>query len=235
MFTEAEFRAAATAAFRNAESILVDVNLLYEAERWPRTVSLSIIGREELGKSVIYAVAALERLPGLREVLSGTGREDPSRDHQFKQLAAEIAGNFHYIAEDLLDNSDGWAGPSNDKDWVDWVLCRSADWMHRSGVTEGEKARKSHVRGWFDRMRGHSMGVSGLGKGPEPHDLEAKKWRGLYVDLSEEGLYEPREVSEFDARIARCELATDLTALFRLPVFFEDDELWLELDRTGVA
>lgn len=108
---EVQLRAAATAAFSNAESILEDVRLLYAADRWARSVSLSIIGKEELGKSVIYAVAALDRLPGLRDLLASADFDNPTRDHQFKQLAAEMASIVHFMLEDLIFDSDGWLAP----------------------------------------------------------------------------------------------------------------------------
>ena len=215
---EAELRAAAAAAFGNAESIREDVDLLYEAGRWPRTVSLSIIGQEELGKAIIYAVAALDRLPGLREILLRSGREDPVRDHQFKQVVTEVAIISHFMAEDLIYESDGMAGPSTSTDWVDTVLQDCAHGLHESGVIKGVKARREYI----EKHRGRS------------DDLEKTKWRGLYVDMSEDALHEPRTVDEFEARMARVDLGISLDALFRLGACSEDDEMWSELDRTPV-
>ena len=218
MYTETQLRAAAAAAIRNAESIFEDVGLLYEADRWARTVSLSIIGQEELGKAVIYAVAALDRLPGLREVLLGSRREDPVRHHQFKQLVTDIASISHFMAEDLIYESDGMAGPATYTDWVNWVLGDCADWLGRSGVINGAKARRAYVEGSRE----------------QPHELELAKWRGLYVDMIDGDLHEPQTVDEFEARMARVDLGINLEVLARLGTCSEDDEMWSELDRTPV-
>lgn len=225
-------RTAAAAAFKNAASVLEDVDLLYQSGRWPRTVSLAIVGQEELGKAVIYAVAALDRLPGLREVLLASSYEAPVRNHQFKQLAADIASIAHFMAEDLIYDSDGMAGPTHDREWVDTVLADAADWLHRSGVTKGQKARRAYVREQERRLQALTADL------PEPlqgaASAETRKWRGLYVDLAEGVLHEPRIVSEFDARSARTALDIDISALFRLQTFLEDNERWSELDRTPV-
>lgn len=234
MLEEGELRAAAAAAFRNAQAILEDVDVLYQAGRWPRSVSLAIIGREEMGKAVIYSVAALNRLPGLRTALSGKRREDPVRDHEFKQLAAEIANIAHFMAEDAVYNSDGMAGPTNDAEWVDAVLGDSAAWLRDTGVIGGVKARRAHVARDKAWRRSLTEGLPAAFQHHEADELETKKWRGLYVDLGAGGLHEPTEIGEYEARSARADLEIDISALFRLGAFLQDDEMWGQLDRTPV-
>ncbi|MDP9351743.1 MAG: AbiV family abortive infection protein [Chloroflexota bacterium] len=56
--SSALFRTAAVAALRNAEGLLADARLLQDADRDARCMSLSIIGQEEVGKALVYAVAA---------------------------------------------------------------------------------------------------------------------------------------------------------------------------------
>ena len=235
MSTEPHLRAAAAAAFRNAELILSDAGLLYAAGRWARTLSLAIIGQEELGKAVIYTVAALDRLPGLREVLLVSGRHDPARDHEFKQSTAETASIAHFMVEDLILNSDGMAGPADDVAWLDAVIRGSAEWLHEAGVTRGRQARHAFLQRYRRRLEALTYDLPPPLQRDGTDDLETQKWRGLYVDLEGDTLHEPRRLGEFEARSARADLGINLTALWRFQACFEDDDMWARLDRTPVA
>lgn len=229
-------RAGALAAIGNATELLADARLLQEHGRYARAVSLSIIGNEELAKAVLYVLAALDAVPGLRKRLPH-GR--PATDHKAKQVTIELAGIGAWLVDEyqsILHDEVGGMGVFDPVLWLCGFLSHSEDWVRqevewldrRDAKQLGPVEKKSPSQRYQDGIK-KMLSDSALGRvaGPSPTP-EEQKWAGLYVDLDGE-VSTPHSITERTARVAVVELEANLGTVERLQDALEDDALWEEL------
>lgn len=231
-------RAGALAAIGNAVELLADARLLQEHGRYARAVSLSIIGNEELAKAVLYVLAALDAVPGLRKRLP---HRKPATDHKAKQVTIELAGIGAWLVDEyqsILRDEAGGMGVFDPVLWLcgflshseDWVR-QEVDWLDRRDANPkqlGPDEKKSPSQRYQDGIK-KMLSDSAFGRlsGPSPTP-EEQKWAGLYVDV-DGAVSTPHSITERKARQAVAELEANLGTVERLQEALEDDALWEEL------
>ncbi|MCK4819475.1 AbiV family abortive infection protein, partial [bacterium] len=118
------FREAGVACLKNARALLSEAKMLYEKGFFARSFCLAIIGQEELGKAIIFALAGLDLFPSLRERLSNRDRSNPAFEHELKQILEESWGiaiwqveEYHQILIDEIGR-ENWT-PISDVEWLE--------------------------------------------------------------------------------------------------------------------
>lgn len=231
-------RAGARAAIGNAVELLADARLLHEHARYARAVSLSIIGNEELAKAVLYVLAALDVVPGLRKRLP---HRFPVTNHKAKQVTIELAGIGAWLTDEyhsILHDEAGGMGAFDPVLWLcgffghseDWVR-REVEWLDRRDADPkqlGPEEKTSPSQRYQDGIK-KMISDSALGglAGPSPTP-EEQEWAGLYVDVDGE-VSTPHSITERKARQAVAELEANLGTVERLQDALVDDALWEEL------
>jgi AbiV family abortive infection protein len=229
-------RAGTLAAIGNAAELLDDAQLLLEHGRYGRAVSLSIIGNEELAKAMLYVLAALDAVPGLRKRLPHRG---PITDHKAKQVTIEFAGIAAWLVDEYQSIRHDEAGGMGIFDPVVWLcefLAHSEDWVRqevewldrRDARKLGPDEKKSPSQRYQEGIK-KMLSDNAIGKlaGPNPTP-EEQKWAGLYVDV-DGAVSTPNTITERKARLAVVELEANLGTVERLQDALEDDALWDEL------
>lgn len=227
-------RAASLAAIVNAADLLADAQLLQEHGRHARAVSLSIIGNEELAKALLYVLAALDAVSGLRDRLPS--RNGPAKNHTVKQVGIEFAGIGAWLVDEcysiLHDEAGGWGAPDrvgwlcdflrHDEEWaqeeVTWLEQKEAGQLTRGEAKMGPSQR--YQAGIKQMLSEGAMGRWGL-----PHRTpEEKKWDGLYVDV--EGVVStPASIGSRAAELAIVELEANIATVAEMRRALEDEDL----------
>jgi AbiV family abortive infection protein len=201
-----KFRSAASASLKNATALYEDALFLFGAQRYARSLSLSVIGVEEIGKAVLYSLAALDRLPDLRWKLERPKGGNPAHTHASKQLLYEYAGIAYFqvgeyrqiLAQETADSTS-----VSDVEWLAELFVELINDPSIVKVTEPSKSDKKFLI------------------------LEEKKERGLYVDLSPElGLSTPGQIDVKEAERQLADLKSSLDDLSRLSRVLESDDEW---------
>ena len=215
MIPRNEFRRAASGSLRNATALYEDAYLLFGAQRYSRSLSLCVIGIEEIGKTFLYALAALDGVPNLPQKLGRPNRGNPAYLHASKQLLHQYAG----IAD-----------------------CQVGEYVQILAQETDEMASLSDVE-WLTRLFVILIKDPSIAKVSEPSKgdkelltLDEKKERGLYVNLSPESVLSTPE--QIDAKKAERELAdlkSSLNDLSRLSRVLDSDDEWKLLENSVQA
>ncbi|NVM20287.1 MAG: AbiV family abortive infection protein [Desulfobacterales bacterium] len=220
----ASLRNAGIASLDNAKALLDEAKLLSENAHYARALCLSTIGKEELGKAILFALAGLDLFPDLRERLSNSDWSNPALEHELKQLLEDYWGIAVWQVEEyhqILMDEIGWENwtPISDVEWLKELFVSiakedpsSADILQKRG-----KARKT--------MKKYMTKV------PDGLTAEEEKHAGFYVDLKPDGsVSEPNCITEMRARLAIGELESGLNDFKRLERVFKNDEDWSSLE-----
>ena len=216
-------RQAGVACLKNARALLSEAKMLYEKGFFARSFCLAIIGQEELGKAIIFALAGLDLFPGLRERLSNRNRSNPAFEHELKQILEESWGiaiwqveEYHKILIDEIGR-ENWT-PISDVEWLEELFVSLAiedpsctDVLRKQG--RAKKIMKKWTSGVFNELT-----------------TEEQKHTGFYVDLKpDRSISEPDSIDEIDARIGIGKLDSALEDFKRLDRVFTNDEDWNRL------
>ncbi len=102
MISKNKFRSAASASLKNALALYEYALFLFGGERYARSLSLSVIGIEEIGRAVLYSLAALDRLPDLRWKLEWPKGGNPAHIHLSKQVLYEYVSIAYSLVGEYL-------------------------------------------------------------------------------------------------------------------------------------
>ena len=210
---------------KNAKALLDETKLLYENNYTARALCLSIIGQEELGKAVLFALAGLNLFPNLRERLSNRDWSNPSFEHELKQLLEQYWGiavwqleEYHQILRDEI-GSEYWS-PLSDVEWLvelfESIVVEDpsfADVLQKRGRAKKKMKKYTFMKKYFPTR-------------------EEKKHAGFYVDLKPDGSFsEPISIDEVDVRLAVFGLESALDDFSRLERVFMSDTDWQILEK----
>lgn len=220
------FRRAAIASHENAEDLLGDAQHLYDDGRFARAMSLAILGKEELGKCLLYTLTAT----GHAEPFAGGGR-DPTRSHQVKQVLAEATADAFARVEDrffLIEGEAPYPVSFSPADWSEELLKQTAEWVSDYIERPSEAREEYRRRREMVRETRREAGV------PEdeptaPRTPEETKWDGLYVGVEGGGIQTPRNVGEREAWTEINGLRAELRSAALLARCLEDEEEWADL------
>jgi len=213
LISKNEFRRAASASLGNAMALYEDAFfLLFGAQRYARSLSLSVIGVEEIGKAILYALAALDTLPDLRQKLERSKRGNPAHLHLSKQLLHQYADIAYWQVSEYLQ-----------------ILAQET----------GELASVSDVE-WLTQLFVVLVRDPSVGKVNKPSKADKKlltfnesKERGLYVDLSPKSdLSTPEQINAKEAERELTDLKSTLNDLSRLSRVLESDDEWQLLEKS---
>jgi AbiV family abortive infection protein len=217
MIPKDEFRRAASASLKNGTALYEDAFLLFGAQRYARSLSLSVIGLEEIGKAFLYLLAALDGLPDLRQKLERSKRGNPAHSHVSKKLLCEYASIAEWQVGEFLQilaQETGEAAPVSDLEWLTELLVTLIKHPSSAKVSELSK----------------NCGDKKLLTSDE------KKERGLYVDLSPEfGLSTPEQIRAEEAECELADLKSSLKYISRLSRVLESEDKWQLLENTGLT
>lgn len=206
MISVNKFRSGASASLKNATALYEDALFLFRAQRYSRSSSLSVIGVEEIGKAVLYSLAALDRLPDLREKLERSKGGNPAHIHASKQLLYEYADIAYSQVSEYRQILAQETGDSTSVSGVEWLAELFVELINDPSiakVTEPSKSDKKLLT------------------------LDKKKERGLYVDLSLDlGLSTPEQIDVKEAERQLADLKSSLNDLRRLPRVLDSDDDW---------
>jgi AbiV family abortive infection protein len=219
------FRNASCAAIANARSLLADARLLYDNRRHARAQSLAIIGHEEVGKALVYALAATPLLVELRDLLTGCATwADPSKQHFTKHyVMLEAEEVLTIVQEEQLGNrlAAGLVGRNRLAEVTE--LLEGLAMSLRPYLINPDKAKK------LFRSFEHNSQAKYPSQIPADFTPEQRKWNGLYVDLQRGVVCQPTDVGRRDALIEFRELKKALTGLSDLTLALQDSAGWLRL------
>ena len=218
-------RSAAIASIENAEAYLEVAELLQRNGHNARAQSLSILGKEEAGKALMFALAALDAVPDLRKLMAG--RYQGVTHHALKQVLANMAGNVEWMVDEYADIVASEVPEAGGMDLFSWLThfvdeCARAaeDYLRDPGKAHGfQKALKQMSEEIRDRIRSW----------PKSQTEDEKKMAGFYVDISDGTLSTPLDITAIDARSAVADLTGTLDGLRRFKRALEDDGLWDDL------
>lgn len=203
---------AAVAAATNANALFRDAQLLLQAKRYPRTVSLSIIGYEEVGKALLFALAATGRVAGIEAVLlMQRTQKNPVRHHLTKQYIVEIAG----VLADHFREFDRATDVPLLLDTLAAEVDRALP-MQKTASDYYERLEQLILQDTPPQV-------------PKDYAPEQRKWNGLYVDIQENVVCVPEDTSGLEAYLALKDLELVLDALQPLLKALSDDKEWLAL------
>ena len=215
MKTSELLRSAAEAAATNADMILCDAQLLLDARRFPRALSLAVIGYEEVGKALLFTLAATGRVPTFEPLLLSTKPwENPAKHHLAKQFLVEIAA---VMADHFRE-----FGQAED---VHLLLATIA------GEVEGRSVQNI-ARDYYKQLEGLIL-QDAPAQVPRDYTPEQRKWNGLYVDIQEGAVCRPKDISRLDAHLALKDLELALAGLQPLLSVLSDEARWVELLSPG--
>ena len=222
--SEMSLRAAAVAAFRNAQDLHDEGALLFERERYARATALALIGAEEFAKSIIWTAAAL--MPPQRPLL-------PSRldGHALKHYVCGLADGA------VAENDDGWTAigyPQTPSAWLIDLFIPLCRWglatLLDAKVAQGHyrDLRRQHSeesKRWAHLRADPNRDIFLLTREP---DL---KNAALYVDLSSSGTVQSphSRVDNRDADVSLRGLRYFLANYGPIPEVLGDDSLWATL------
>jgi AbiV family abortive infection protein len=212
--TEEELRRVAVACFVNAQDLYEDARLLEQHARYPRALSLAVIGSEEFVKSVACTIAALapkERgwLPQALKALY---------DHDRKHMGDATIEGEYIGAKDGVDCDADMAGvPVAPGSYLRATLLSLAH-MGLQGLLGSNKEAKAHAQALNDIATDSTPSVL--------------KKRGLYVDIGDGALYTPPQLDAREAISTMTGLAWSLETFCDLPSVLEDDRQWHPLAQT---
>lgn len=220
----ASLKKAGIASLENAKALLDEAKILHEKTRFARALCLSIVGQEELGKAILFALAGLDLLPDIRKRLSNRDRSNPSFEHDLKQLLEKYWGIAVWQLEEyhqIMMNEIGWEywSPISDVEWLEelFVSIMEEDYAFSDIIRKKGKAKK--------------MMKKSISKIPDELTTEEKKHTGLYVDLKPDGSFsEPKSIEEVDSQLAICELKSGIDDFKRLERVFKNREDWNSLE-----
>lgn len=221
-----QLRRAALAALSNALGLYKDAELLFNHERFPRALSLSILADEEVGKGLLFTLAALNRVHGLRDELRQASFRNPAKRHPLKQLLVEVAGfadekfsEYQSIVGSLVGEPVGARDPIA---VVEALLEQTAEWLTEALADPDYSQRQYRLR------KGMVAQLPFVARGDvRPYQTpEEAKWSGLYVDFTTAGLQEPASVTRREAESALLGFLWGHGAVHRLHESLDDDELW---------
>jgi len=224
---EYTLRMAALAAIDEAENYLEEARLLCDHGRHARAASLGVLGREELGKGVLFVIAALDAVPGLRHQLQG--KSWAKTQHALKQLVGGLVGHAESIVDEYTDAVSYDARRAADAVWwAEQFMKVSIDWAQ--GLLSDKKAAKRYHQEFLERAR-ESYERANLPQdiSSPPETPDELKERGLYVDIKDDVLVTPGSVTGSQAQAEIDDLNCDLLAMTRLRGVVADDKLWKEL------
>lgn len=193
---------AAVECINNAYSIQEDVRVLV-ARGSKRAITLSIIGLEELGKAVIFVIAALPPFDGFRQRVPKL-----VTDHPRKQIAASIATISWGLIEDYLAGMEAEypeAVPEPRERYVgQWLVDIIEDQSVKDLVTNRQEATT----------------MSG--------DANQIKMRSLYVDLDFQtgNVTTPEQIDSVDMELWTLRFTNSLKAMKPVKCVLEDKKLW---------
>lgn len=197
-------RRASAAAFHNAEALYRDARVLLRHRRYSRAAALAIIGCEEVGKALALAFAGIGRVPDvhlqklLRDLRYG------GRSHQSKQAISLVA----WLLGDML----GRLRPAVYRTLRPRVrqLKVPASFGEFVTLLTGEMEKLVPVLRRI--VEGRAGDWSELNKAAD--DVASGSWqrvrdRALYVDLHDEELHEPTDISRSEAvrHVSRLQVA----------------------------
>jgi AbiV family abortive infection protein len=220
----ASLKKAGIASLENAKTLFDEAKILHDKTLFARALCLSIIGQEELGKAVLFALAGLDLFPDIRKRLSNRDLSNPAFEHDLKQLLEEYWGiavwqldEYHQIMMDEI----GWEywSPISDVEWLEdlFVSIMEEDSSFADIIRKKGKAKK--------------MMKKRIARIPDESTTEEKKHRGFYVDLKPDGLFsEPKCIDEVDSRLAIGELESAIADFERLERVFKNSEDWNSLE-----
>jgi AbiV family abortive infection protein len=213
-YTEEQLRQVAVACFVNARDLYEDACLLMKHARYPRALVLAVIGAEEFVKSVAYTIAALN--PSERVRLATV--IPMLHYHDCKHLAnASIEGVYIEIEEGVQAEADMAGVPVASGSYLRETLFELAS----LGLS------------WLLRPRGeakeHAQTLNNISPNSAP---SVAKERGLYVDMSSEGLYSPSLLDASEARSTVLGLEWSLETFRNLPSLLEDEHQWAPFAET---
>lgn len=220
------FRRAAIAAYENAEDLLGDAQHLYDDGRFARAMSLAILGKEELGKCLLFTLTAT----GQVEILSDQWK-DRITWHEVKQVVSEAAADAFALVEDYFATI-GEEAPHparfSPADWSEELVEQTAEWV--SGFIRRPSKARGEYRRRAEQMR-ETRREAGL---PEdepapPRTPEETKWAGLYIEIDDGEVQTPRDVGEREAWTEIIGLRGELGSAGWLLQCLEDDEEWMDL------
>lgn len=232
---ETLLRRAALAAFENAAGLCADAQLLDEHGRYARAVSLCVLGNEEIGKGILYTLAALGTVPGLRDRLPG---KPPITRHNSKQVTIEFAQINAWLIDEYYDILRSEAGEYGFPDDLAWFVAffrkaatsaiEEVDWL------EAKDAKKPV--GKLSPSAKHQEGIRQLlastpisKHSSPPRTPDELKWSGLYVGIELGEVWSPSTMRERECRASLSELAANLDIATRVATVLQDDSDWVEL------
>ena len=224
-------REVSRAALDNADTLLTEARLLHRHSSFARALSLSILGQEEVGKALIFAVAALGLVPE-----TGTKLEQLMRDHATKQQWERFAVTFAGVGRDLEEEAESGSDATSQHDV--WAVQRLLSLCSRAFADKLESAKKSKeaarehfemVAGVTDELRA-LLGITGAEAAMTPDQL---KMAGFYVDVADGKVRIPSSLRESQAATALSDLSGSIRSMRHLRRVLEEDDLWGELEQWG--
>ena len=205
----------------NAEQIYRDASVIFERRGYGRTLSLCIVGTEEIGKALLYTIAAVDGLPCLRSRLTRM-KSNPSREHELKQLLEE----YFCIAADLVQEYLSEIG-SEEYGTVShaYRVAQIINLLLQDSSSEILKKPFSAKKHFKERKK-FALPIG------DNLTTEERKWRGLYVDiLDDHTVHSPSSVSEIEAKMAFFGLKTSIEEISSLNQVLISDDEWVDLKR----
>lgn len=217
-----DHREAARLCLQNAHDIAEDAQILLDAGRPARALSISIIGAEEAGKGLLHVFAALDLAPKVVAAFDKQGWHSPLSNHLFKQLAVEMIAGADAQIDDWEMAASGELPPYPPPERTARIVVGCAETL--SGMFEEQKGVRAGGA-WFDHIR--SM-LPQLKHFPAYESPDEEKMRGLYVDLGRV-CGQPRDVTTSQADSACETINSTLRILAHLYKCLDDPEEWEQL------
>jgi len=212
MIPKDECRLAASASLKNATALYADALVLFGAQRYARCLSLSVIGVEEIGKAILYALAALDGLADLRQKLERSKRGNPAQTHLSKQLLYQYAAIAYWQVGEYLQILAQESGDSTSVSDVEWLAELFVELINNPSIAKVSEPSRSDKK---------------------LLTLDEKKERGFYVNLSPElGLSTPEQIDLKDAERQLTDLKSSLNDLSRFSRVLESDDEWRLLENS---
>jgi AbiV family abortive infection protein len=209
---ESVLRRTAIASLDNARNLYKDSNELAKVHRYGTAASLAIVGIEEVGKCLLFTLAALGVVPELETHIAKALKE-----HELKQLLCEYSDISAWLVDEyrsIISQAAGFPYTS-DAAWIEEFLVTllqdpSTDCLLRK-ARERLKQRSDFLKNDFDSYENKQM----------------LKHRGLYVDLRDNGdVTTPESVTDTEMQCELGELKSSLDTFQRLYNVLKSDADW---------
>lgn len=210
------YRKAAIACITNADRLYDDAIMMLESGRFPSATALSIIGLEEVGKGVMFALISMDALPAPATINKSLN------SHDFKEYYSMICVSCaEQITEFLCEMHTECEVPITDEEWViEFFENLLTDDSFRY-ILSPYKARKE-----IDDIYSSEF---------TSNDEQSKntiKNTSLYVDIASDGsVRTPFSITQNKCKESVTELGWSLSTLLRLKRMLLSEQKWTEISK----